>query len=67
MSLDESSLMRLGRNPDEVKMGDHPIAWYHEYDGGRSFYTGFGHAPESFEDKIFKSHLAGGIEWAAGL
>ena len=23
------------------KMGDnHPIAWYHEFDGGRSFYTG---------------------------
>lgn len=25
-------------------MGDfHPIAWYQEYDGGRSFYTSLGH------------------------
>ena len=25
----------------------HPIAWYHEFDGGRSFYTGGGHEPEA--------------------
>ena len=24
-------------------MGDHPIAWCHRYDGGRSFYTALGH------------------------
>lgn len=66
MSLDENSLQKPGKNPDEVRMGDHPIAWYHEYDGGRSFYTGKGHTPEAFEDALFKSHLRGGIEWAAG-
>jgi len=66
MSLDESSLQQLGKNPENVKMGDHPIAWYHEFDGGRSFYTGRGHTPESFDDELFRAHLAGGIEWAAG-
>ena len=24
-------------------MGDHPISWCHEYDGGRAFYTALGH------------------------
>ena len=47
--------------------GDHPIAWYHEYDGGRAFYTGLGHTSESFtEDELFLKHLWGGIRYAMG-
>ena len=47
-------------------MGDfHPIAWYHEYDGGRAFYTGLGHVPATFEDKLFLEHIYGGLYWAA--
>jgi type 1 glutamine amidotransferase len=40
---------------------DHPIAWYHEFDGGRSFYTGGGHTEESYEEPAFQQHLLGGI------
>ncbi len=43
----------------------HPIAWYHEYDGGRSFYTGGGHTDESFSEAEFVEHLARGIEWVS--
>lgn len=39
----------------------HPIAWYHEFDGGRSFYTGLGHTVEAYETPEFKQHLLGGI------
>ena len=47
-------------------MGDfHPIAWYQNYDGGRSFYTAMGHLPAVFNDEKFKTHLYGGIYWAA--
>jgi hypothetical protein len=47
-------------------MGDHhPIAWAHEYDGGRAFYTAGGHTIESFGEPLFRSHLADGILWAA--
>lgn len=47
-------------------MGDfHPIAWYQEYDGGRSFYTGLGHLGAAYEQPMFLSHLYGGIYWAA--
>ncbi|MFY0650693.1 MAG: ThuA domain-containing protein [Cyclobacteriaceae bacterium] len=43
-------------------MGDfHPISWYHEYDGGRSFYTTLGHLPESYKDPVFMAHKYGGI------
>jgi len=49
------------------KNGDfHPIAWYHEYDGGRAFYTGGGHTDECYSEPDFIKHLALGILWAAG-
>lgn len=59
MKLDESSY-EGGTNGD-----NHPIAWYHEFDGGRAFYTGGGHTNESFEEPAFLQHLLGGIIWAA--
>lgn len=47
-------------------MGDfHPMAWYHEYDGGRAYYTGLGHVPSTFSDPVFLDQLAGAIWWAA--
>ncbi len=45
---------------------DHPIAWCHELDGGRAWYTGGGHTSESFNEPLFLQHLLGGILWAAG-
>jgi hypothetical protein len=43
----------------------HPVAWYQEYDGGRSFYTALGHMGISYQNKAFLEHLYGGIYWAA--
>jgi cytochrome c len=52
--------------PGSGAMGfDHPIAWCHEFDGGRSFYTAGGHTSESYSEPHFQQHLLGGIEWAA--
>ena len=41
----------------------HPIAWCHEFDGGRSFYTGFGHSDAAFGEPLVVSHILGGIQW----
>jgi type 1 glutamine amidotransferase len=46
--------------------GDHPIAWYQVFEGGRSWYTGGGHTKESYRETLFRDHLKGGILWAAG-
>jgi type 1 glutamine amidotransferase len=46
--------------------GNHPISWYHEFDGGRAFYTGLGHTSESFSEDLFLDHLLGGIKYAMG-
>ncbi|MGH8139011.1 MAG: ThuA domain-containing protein [Steroidobacteraceae bacterium] len=45
--------------------GQHPVAWCHEFEGGRSFYTALGHTEESFTEENFRTHLAGGIDWAS--
>lgn len=45
---------------------DHPMAWYHAYDGGRAFYTELGHTNESFSDPLYLKHVLGGIEYAMG-
>lgn len=60
MKLDESSY-EGGENGD-----NHPIAWYHEYDGGRAFYTGLGHTDEAYDDTKFRTHVLGGIQWCLG-
>lgn len=58
--LDETSYQG-GQNGDE-----HPIAWYRDFDGGRSFYTGGGHTDETFREPEFLQHLLGGIQYAMG-
>ncbi|MDH6547596.1 ThuA domain-containing protein [Streptomyces sp. SAI-041] len=59
-SLDESSYTGGTMN------GDHPIAWCQAYQGGRAFYTGFGHTKESYADPAFRGHLLGGLRYATG-
>ena len=46
--------------------GSHPIVWYHDFEGGRAFYTGFGHTDETFKEPLILDHLWGGIEYVMG-
>lgn len=48
-------------------MGDyHPMSWYHEFDGGRAFYSNMGHTPETFSEPLVLKHFWAGLEWAMG-
>ena len=60
VSIDEKSY-EGGQNGD-----NHPMAWYHEYDGGRAFYTELGHTNESFAEPLLLQHILGGIRYAIG-
>lgn len=63
LTLDEGSYM-----PGVDAMGaDHPIAWFHEFEGGRAWYTGLGHQSALYQNPLFTQHLLGGIRWAAGV
>ena len=45
----------------------HPIAWFHDYDGGRSFYTGLGHSIETYSDPHFLQLIKAGLGYVIGL
>jgi cytochrome c len=38
----------------------HPMTWYQEYDGGRVFYTNFGHTEETYKEAFLKVELITG-------
>lgn len=47
--------------------GDYfPLAWYHQFDGGRQFYVALGHNDSSYQDADFLKLILGGIEYAIG-
>jgi type 1 glutamine amidotransferase len=58
MTVDEKSY--IGGNMGAF----HPIAWYHTYDGGKAFYTAWGHHPETFKEELFLKHISAAIQWA---
>jgi cytochrome c len=58
-NLDESTYTGGGMG------ADHPISWCRGYDGGRSWYTGLGHTQGTFGEAHFRTHLLGGIRYAA--
>ncbi|MEL1265105.1 ThuA domain-containing protein [Pseudoxanthomonas putridarboris] len=45
---------------------DHPIAWCHAFDGGRSWYTGLGHDTKVYAMEPFIAQLRRGLHYAAG-
>lgn len=46
---------------------DHPLSWYHQYDGGRAWYTAMGHTSATYYEPLFRDYLWGGILYAVGL
>lgn len=61
LSLDETSY-EGGENGEY-----HPISWYHEFEGGRSFYTGLGHVGEVYKDPRFVKMIEKAILYTSGL
>ena len=47
--------------------GDHhPMSWYHDFDGGRAWYTNMGHTEATYSEPQFLRHLLGGLRYAIG-
>ena len=52
--------------PGEAFGNEFPLAWRHEFEGGRAWYTALGHQSDHYSDPRFTQHLLGGILWAMG-
>jgi cytochrome c len=44
----------------------HPMSWYHDFDGGRAWYTNMGHTEATYTEPLFLQHLLGGLRYAMG-
>ncbi len=66
---EQASLAKPGKPPAGLTdlPEPYPLAWCHEFEGGRSFYTALGHLKEHYRDPLFRRHLLEGIRWAARL
>jgi type 1 glutamine amidotransferase len=64
LRLDESSYKPEGMGQD-LRMGDHPIAWTNCIGKGRMFYSAIGHRPETYSQPQNVALLESAIEWAA--
>jgi PKD repeat protein/glucose/arabinose dehydrogenase len=54
-------------DPGPETMGtDHPISWCRDAEGGRVWATAMGHAISSYAEPLFRQHVLGGIQTAAG-
>jgi type 1 glutamine amidotransferase len=52
--------------PGKAFGDEFPLAWRHEFEGGRAWYTALGHKGEYYADPRFIQHILGGIRWAIG-
>jgi type 1 glutamine amidotransferase len=52
--------------PGKLFGDEFPLAWKHDFEGGRAWYTALGHQKEHYSDPVLMKHLLGGILWAMG-
>lgn len=64
-TLDEGSYSPVGMAKQDLRMGDHPIAWTRCVGKGRSFYSAIGHRPETYSNPTYRIMLESAIGWAA--
>jgi type 1 glutamine amidotransferase len=50
----------------EADVNPNPLVWYHEFGGGRVFYSGLGHTSESYNEPYIIDLTTGGLKYAVG-
>jgi len=64
-TLDETTYSPIGMGTQDLRMGDHPIAWTRCIGRGRMFYSAIGHRPEGYSEPHYVTMLENAVEWAA--
>ena len=64
LSVDTRTLKdpKLKSAPGQQSGGVFPLAWCHEFEGGRVFYTSLGH-PDDFSGPVLPRLLRNAVEW----
>lgn len=62
---DGQTLPPAGNKRDSSSLG--AMAWYHEFEGGRAWYTGLGHENWLYQDSLYIKHVLGGLKYVLRL
>jgi hypothetical protein len=62
-TLDETTYKPEGFGGQNLRMGDHPIAWSRCVGQGRMFYSAIGHRPERYADATYVKMLEQAVDW----
>ena len=54
-------------NSEKAIVAAHPIAWCHDYAGGRAFYTSMGHFEDAMKEPEMQMLIVNAINWAAKI
>jgi uncharacterized protein len=64
LTLDESTYKPVGIMGQDLRMGDHPLAWTNCIGKGRMFYSAIGHRPETYSQPQHVTMLENALDWA---
>ncbi|MCX7885708.1 MAG: ThuA domain-containing protein [Verrucomicrobiae bacterium] len=59
----EGDLTKLKDPKKDPNEKTRPLAWCHEFEGGRVWFTALGHKKEHYSDPNLQKHILGGIQW----
>ena len=70
VSVDEKTYSPVGLFGQDIRMGDHPMVWWHcvgpnTQKQGRVFYSAFGHQAAAYSESEYKRMLEQAVVWAA--
>lgn len=69
-SIPENVHVLISIDEDSYQGGEHgknhPLVWYHDFDGGRSFYMELGHTAESYTEPNFVELVREGLQYVMG-
>jgi type 1 glutamine amidotransferase len=64
-TLDENTYAPKGVGGQDLRMGDHPIAWSKCLGKGRMFYSAIGHRPETYSIPEYRTMVKNALAWVS--
>ena len=64
VTVDEKTYNPEGMFGKNLRMGDHPMVWWHCTGKGRVLYSAFGHRAEAYAEPEYRTLLTNAVIWA---
>ncbi|MGB1020364.1 MAG: ThuA domain-containing protein [Flavobacteriaceae bacterium] len=58
---------KKGEYPSNIFNDSFPLAWCHQFEGGKQWYSSLGHPIEAYSLALYQEHLRGGIQYILSL